>query len=319
MLWIGFLYFIFATCFVIAKSGLAYAEPFFFVAMRMMIAGAAMLLYIHGIKKEKITFNFSTLFQLFLLAVFNIYLTNVLEFWSLKFLTASKTCFLYSLTPFISALLSYACFAEKMNTYKWIGMLLGVIGFSPIIFYDVPGEETLGHFLIFSWAELAMIGATIATAYGWIVFRKLMKKQTMSAVAANGYSMVIGGIFSLFHSMAVESWEPFPVTQWVPFLQSTCILAILSNFLAYNLYGLLLKRYTATFVSFAGFTTPIFASFLGWFFLNEPFSLIFTAALGMISLSLYIFYRAELVQGYITSEKPFFDWTTIRIWSKTLR
>jgi drug/metabolite transporter (DMT)-like permease len=76
-------------------------------------------------------------------------------------------------------------------------------------------------------------------------------------------------------------------------------MAFVSNILCYNLYGTMLKRFTATFLSFLGLLSPIFASFHGWIFLNEPPSWIIFLSTGIVSLGLWIVYAAELKQGYI--------------------
>jgi len=61
----------------------------------------------------------------------------------------------------------------------------------------------------------------------------------------------------------------------------------------------LLKRFTATFLSFMGLLSPIFASFTGWLFLGELPSWQIFLSTGIVSIGLWIIYRAELKQGYI--------------------
>jgi len=72
----------------------------------------------------------------------------------------------------------------------------------------------------------------------------------------------------------------------------------------YNLYGYLLKRFTATFLSFAGLLSPIFASFNAWLILKEPPSPVIFLATGIVSLGLFFVYQAELKQGYIRIKQP---------------
>jgi len=62
---------------------------------------------------------------------------------------------------------------------------------------------------------------------------------------------------------------------------------------------LMLRRYTATFVSFMGLLSPIFASFSSWILLGEKPSLTIFASTGIVSLGLWLVYSAELKQGYI--------------------
>ena len=89
----------------------------------------------------------------------------------------------------------------------------------------------------------------------------------------------------------------------VPFALGTVGMMLLYNVLCYNLYGFLLKRFTATFLSFMGLLSPIFASLSAWVFLGEPPSWQIFLATGIVSIGLFIVYRAELKQGYIV-KKP---------------
>ena len=74
-------------------------------------------------------------------------------------------------------------------------------------------------------------------------------------------------------------------------------LIIVSNLLAYNLYGALLKRFSATFLSFAGFSTPLITAFFGWAFIHETVSWGFIGCAVIVFIGLGLFYQEELRQG----------------------
>ncbi|MCV5950917.1 DMT family transporter, partial [Escherichia coli] len=66
----------------------------------------------------------------------------------------------------------------------------------------------------------------------------------------------------------------------------------------YNLYGTLLKRYSATFMSFAGFTTPLFTALFGWLVLGEIVTWPFYVSFCIVLLGLVLFDQEELKQSY---------------------
>jgi drug/metabolite transporter (DMT)-like permease len=161
MFYVLLLYALFASIFPISKIGLAYAQPLFLVGTRMALAGLILLGYQFFLKKQTFSIGRKAWWRLFLLAVFNIYLTNAFEFWGLRYLTTSKTCFIYSLSPFLSALFSYFLFSEKLTGKKWMGLVVGFLGFLPILLNQTFNEEQAGYFFFFSWAELAVMMAAI--------------------------------------------------------------------------------------------------------------------------------------------------------------
>lgn len=299
MFYVVLLYALFASVFTASKQALEYAPPFFLVGARMMLAAFFMLGFCALFKKESIKIKRSSIKKLLGLAIFNIYLTNVFEFWSLQYLTSFKTCFIYSLSPFLSALLSYFIFSEAMTKRKWTGLVVGFLGFIPILLSKTSQEELAGDLWIFSWAELAVIGAAIASVYGWILLKQLVSEEGYSPISANGLSMLIGGSLALVHSLFTENWNPTPIHgPLLPFLECTIFLIIVSNCIAYNLYGYLLKRFSATFMSFAGLTTPLFSALFGWIFHSEVPTISFYISFFIVFSGLYLFYQEEL------SKKP---------------
>ena len=300
------MYAIWSSVFSLSKVALHYAPPLFLTAARMLFAGGILLTFLACTRRHQFKLTRTQLLSIALLAFFSIYLTNALEFWGVQYLSAAKACFIYSLAPFFSAFFSYIHFKEKMNRNKWIGMAISFAGFVPVLMMQTGSEELFNAFSFFSWPTLAIMGATLASVYGWVLLRIIVKDEAVSPVMANGASMLLGGSAALVHSLCVDNWQPTPIAsgQFLPFAQNLLLMTLLYNILCYNLYGLFLKRFTATFLSFIGLLSPIFASVSAWILLDEPISWTILFSTAIISLGLWVFYRAELKQGYLTRLLP---------------
>lgn len=287
-------YALFSSVFIICKVALEYTQPLFLVGSRMAVAGILIVAY--QMLRNPISFNFNgkVWLRLGFLAFFNIYLTNACEVWGLNYLSPAKTCLIYSLSPFVAAFFSFLLFSETLSKKKWLGLLIGFAGFFPILLTHGSTEELAGSLWGFSWAELAVCTAAVSNVYGWILLRQLVKENNMPHMTANGISMLLGGLLALLHSYFVENWNPVPISDYLPFIECSLLLLLISNLICYNLYGYLLKRHTATFMSFAGLTTPLFAAAFTWLYFGEVVSPLFYISLGIIFLGLFIFYQEEL-------------------------
>jgi drug/metabolite transporter (DMT)-like permease len=296
-----FMYAVWSSVFSLGKMTLQYCPPLFLTGARMVLAGVLLLGFLALYKRSSFKLNRVQFLSILLLAFFSIYLTNALEFWGLQYLSAAKTCFIYSLSPFFAALFSYLHFGEKMNGRKWLGLCIGFLGFIPVLLTQTGSEELLNAFSFFSWPSLAIMGAALCSVYGWVVLRLVVKDHAISPLMANGTSMLLGGLIAFGHSFLVEGWNPVPfqIENISPIVKGTLLMTLVSNIVCYNLYGMMLKRFTATFLSFMGLLSPIFASLNGLIFLGEPISWTILCSTGIVSLGLWIVYRAELRQGYI--------------------
>jgi drug/metabolite transporter (DMT)-like permease len=185
-------------------------------------------------------------------------------------------------------------FAEKMTGKKWIGLLIGFIGFLPILLNETSTEEQTGHILFLSWAEIAVVCAAFFAVYGWVVLKQLVNEGGYSPFMANGLSMTLGGVMALVHSYFVEPWNPIPVSEVWPFMECAVLLIVISSFICYNLYGYLLKKYSVTFISFAGFITPFFTALFGWLYLGEVVTWPFWLSAVIVFIGLSLFYQDEL-------------------------
>ncbi len=297
-----FLYLVWSSVFPIGKWTLQFTSPIFLTCSRMLLAGAILLSY-WAFKGKSFSLTKKQLCSLFILSFLSIYLTNILEFWGLQYLTAGKTCFIYSLSPFFAALFSYLHFNERMTPQKWIGMGVGFLGFLPVLYTQVGEEGIFGGIGFLSWPSLAIMGAALASVYGWVLLRLVVKDQEVSPIYANGSIMILGGFFALIHSFFVDSWNPLPVNNLASFSYGMLTITLFSNLICYNLYGFLLKKFTATFLSFMGLLSPIFASLTSWVLIGERPSWVIFLSTAIVSSGLWLIYRSELRQGYIVKKR----------------
>ena len=82
----------------------------------------------------------------------------------------------------------------------------------------------------------------------------------------------------------------------------------------------MLRRFTATFISFAGLLSPVFSSIISWFVLGESLNLILIISTFVIASGLWVIYREELRLGYIVKknslvEKTWQAFAVTKIWT----
>lgn len=288
--------FIWSSSFALSKLAMESAAPLFVTGSRMLLAGSVLLgmtFYQRGRK----CLSLSELGNILLLSFVGFYLANVCEFYGLLGLTSAKACFIYGLSPFVSALFSYLQLRERVTVKKIIGLSLGLLSY---VVYLVAGERGC-----WSWSvgtpELLLLAATCLASYGWTLLRKIEKQSSLSVTAINAYAMLIAGLCSLGHSAVIEPWSPLPITNMSVFLQSILWIVLISNLVCYNLFAWLLRKFSSTFLSFCNLVMPLCTAFYGWLLLGESVSAGLFVAVALMVAGCRLIYHEEFRQGYIAS------------------
>jgi drug/metabolite transporter (DMT)-like permease len=292
------LYAFYSMPITLGKGALNYVQPFFLIACRMLISAPLMLGYVYFFKRKDFRCERAHWSLFAQVIIFQMYFGFVLLFWALQYTSSSKNAIFFSFTPFITAILCYFLYNEKMTVKKIIGLSIGFLGSLPILLTNDQDAST-AHFYFLSFPEIITLIAITCFAYGWIVTAQLSKKYGYSSMMLNGVNMLIGGILILFSSFFMDSWNPLPYSSFWPFVGYTLAMVIAGNFIASNLYAILLRKYTATFIAFVSFTEPIYVAFYSWLWLSETVSWQFYISLVGIFIGLYIFYKEELRQKYV--------------------
>jgi drug/metabolite transporter (DMT)-like permease len=306
MILVLLLYFLFAVTFILAKGVTFYISPIFFVGIRMILAGLLLLGYQYWRNSAACFVAKEDRWRFLLIAFFHIFVAYVGEFWALQYVTAAKASLLFNLSPFITAFFSYLLFSEYLTIRQWVGLTVGCIGLFPILLSQTPLEELTTHISFLSMPEIALLIAVTASAYSWTMIKVLMQERSYTSIIINGYAMAIGGILSLVTSFIFESFSPVIIPAAMPlwgfspmgyslFMVTWYLvsLIIIANIISYNLYALLLAQYSATFLSFAGFTIPLFTALLDWLVFGEVVGLGFGFSILFVMFGLCLFYRDE--------------------------
>ncbi len=293
MFLIAFLYAVIALTFILAKNTLCYAKPFFLIGVRMLLAGGLLLGYQRLFRAKHFTIHKGDHWLFFKVALFHIYFSFTLEFFSLQYLSSLKTTMIFSSTPFISAILAHFLLQERLTKKKIFGICCGLVGLVPVLIAQASGSEAACRELLkISFPEVILFLAVISAAYAWFLVMELMNKGYELSMI-NGVAMVVGGALSFLTAWCVEGLQA-PVTQWLPFIGWLTLLIIAANFIVYNLYGFLLRRHSIVLISFAGWLCPSFATLYEWLFLSGQITWHYGVSLIFVVLGLYLFYQDEL-------------------------
>jgi drug/metabolite transporter (DMT)-like permease len=177
-----------STGFVGAKYGLPYADPFIFLATRVLIA-AAVLFAIAALTKSPIAIGAQAIKKSALIGFFlhACYLGGVFLAIS-KGLPAGVAAVVTSLQPVLVSVLAVRVLGEKLNVKQVIGLLLGLTGVVLVLGPSFEAEiPTIGIIAIL----IALIGSTTAT---------LLQKRIGSGipiVAGTAYQYLGSGVVLL--------------------------------------------------------------------------------------------------------------------------
>lgn len=295
MILILLLYTILASTFTIGKILLTFLPPFFLIGLRMVFSGIVLLTGYYFFSKEKVKIQRNDWYMLFVISCIHILIPYASEFIALKSIAPSCAALMFNLSPFFSALFSYWYFSEKMTKTKWVG---ATISFSGLIYFVGPSSFCLGNIFDLDFSYGLLLVGVATSSLAWVMIRQFVKNKNYSILLINGVAMLLGGLESFAASYLYGEVVDFPWQQKTMFFGLFLIIVLFAN-VFYNFYGYLLKKYSATFLSFMGIATPLITAFFDWLFLGIHIHFNFFITLILISIGVYIFYKEELKQGYI--------------------
>ncbi|CAM6002344.1 unnamed protein product [Sphagnum balticum] len=241
-----------------------------FVALRMLISGLLLMLY-NSHQTESLTYQRVKNDRLGLLAIAGCttLVPALLKAWSLKRMLASKQSLLGSIDPFVTALMVYYLFNEKISRSKVLGMVVGFIGVMVVILSKSTDEFGYEFFWRISYPELAIVAAVIISRYGWILVQVLLRNNHYTPIQINALVQVIAGMLAFMVAVFNNNIRLGPIASYPHFIACFAFTVLGGNIIGYTLYAYSLKHHSATLVSLAGFLIPLLVAVFAYIFLGE--------------------------------------------------
>ena len=232
-----------ASGFIGAKFGLAYAEPMTFLLLRM-IAAVLLLLVVIVFTRPKWPDR---------RGIFHSAVTGTLVHG-----TAGLIALVVSLQPVLTSTLANRWLGERVLPRQWLGLLLGIAGVYLIVHEKIATGETTP--LAWLFAIVALLGITVGTFYqkrfgGGIDWRPALSVQYATA-----------GVMFMLAAFVFET----RVVHWTPqFLFALGWLVLVLSFGAIWLLYFLIRRAAATRVVSLFYLTPPVTALMAWLLFDE--------------------------------------------------
>jgi drug/metabolite transporter (DMT)-like permease len=243
--------------FIGSKSGLPYAEPMTFLALRMgaLVAVLAVLVLLNRApwpKRKDVQYNVVAG-----LLLHGVYLGGV--FVAIYHgLPAGLAALVASLQPVLTSTLANRWLGEKVAPHQWVGLLLGIIG----VFLVVEGRASVGGTSLAGWIAifLALIGITAGTLY---------QKRFAGGVDWRHGLLIQYGVTGLLSLAAAFLFET-RVVHWTPeFIFALGWLVFGLSLGAIWLLYFMIRRAAATRVASLFYLTPVVTALMAWAIFDE--------------------------------------------------
>ncbi len=222
---------IWGASFVAGKQLALYATPISIGFFRYLIA--LFLLLIIVLPKRRETFfkiSKKEMFMLFCLGFTGLFAYNILFFWGMEYVTASKASIITALGPIITAIGAAVLFKEKIYPFQYVGIGIGVFGAIVVLSEGnlllIIDNFTFGEFLV-----LASIFSS--TLYSLLIGRPVLANipTDIAVTWAVFFGLVLFFPFAI-HNGAFNEAKTFPWQAWA----WIAFLAVLATVLVYIWY-----------------------------------------------------------------------------------
>lgn len=254
-----------------------------FVVSALRVTIAAIALWLYAAARQQLPDLRAHWRALLILGAVNGALPFVAIAWSTAQLNASMASILNATTPLFTALIAAVWIRERLGWARIAGLILGMIGVAILVGWSPLGINT-GVLLGVAGSLIGAIGYAIGGVYAKVRFRNVpalgmaMGQQTAS-------SIWLIPLAATSWTMASPSWGV---------IGSVLGLSLLSTAFAYLIYFDLMERIGPTNTLSVTFLVPVFGTFWGVIFLDEPLRL--SLVLGMLTILAGIFLVTGLYQ-----------------------
>jgi drug/metabolite transporter (DMT)-like permease len=258
------------------------AGPFSAACLRFLFASLFLVVLTRRFEGPLPGLERKQVFAAFLLGMTGVFAYNVLFFFGLKTVTASRASLIIATNPVFISLCAAVFFRERLDGRKILGILLSVTGAATVISRGAPWHIMRGAL---GWGELAIFGCVLSWVAYSLIGKRIMKG--LPPMAAVTYSCLIGasaltipayveGIMSQMGGYSLEIWL------------AIIYLALFGSALGFSWYY---QGIQAIGPSRAGVfinLVPVSAVFLAWLLLHETIHLSLIVGALLVTAGVYL-------------------------------
>jgi drug/metabolite transporter (DMT)-like permease len=271
--------FLWSTGFVGAKYGLPYAEPFTFLALRLLIAGG-LLAVAAALTRTRIDRAHAGRAAVSGLLLHATYLGGV--FWAIAHGTpAGVSAVVVSLQPVLVSALALPLLGERLLRVQWVGLVVGVTGVVLVVAPDLGGAVPTAGLVS---CVVALAGGTGGT---------LWQKRYGDGIPLLWGTCVQYGAATVVLAAASLALEDQHV-EWTGKLVAAMVWLVLGLSIgAILLLMLLLRRGTASSVSSLLYLVPPATALEAWLMFDETLAPVSVVGVGVTAVGVALAVRSQ--------------------------
>jgi drug/metabolite transporter (DMT)-like permease len=287
---IGLFCLLWSFAFVAGKIGVTDCPPLILLAARFSLAGI-LILGISALRRDSWSLSWRDTCVFAILGVANNALYLGLGYTGLQTVSAGLGALIVSANPVFTAVLAALFLGEPLTWRKVMGLLLGIIGVSFIVWHRMSvGSDSL-HGILFTLASLASI------VLGTILFKLLAPKGSLWI--GNGVQNLAAGLVLVpFAFTLADVGDIVPSAR---LLGAFAFLTLGGSILAYLLWFHLLKVCGATAASAYHFLMPPLGMLFAWMVLGEHVETRDLMGIVPVALGIYLVTRPAAAAAAVTS------------------
>ena len=260
------------------KIALHGVTPLTVMSVRILLAGAALLLLIL-VRKTPLPRGIQNWIKICWMALFGTLIPFFLVPWGQLQIDSSLAAILMAVNPLFALTLGH--FFSEHESFTLRQLLAMLVGFSGILL--VFGENAISSINGNIWAQLAVIGAGFCyTISGVIVSR--VRGASADSVSASIFICSSVIVFPLW--MILE--QPWSLHFETESLLALTHLGLVSTGMAFLMRYYIILRAGAVFLSYVAFIIPMFGILFGILFLGETISVNTMGAVVLILSGVYL-------------------------------
>jgi drug/metabolite transporter (DMT)-like permease len=256
-------YLIWGSTFLFTKVAVTHLPIALYTSVRFLTAGSLLALMARFFRREEWPRRLIDWRHVLVTGFLMVFVSNGLNAWAMQFIATNESALLNGTAAFwIAGLGVFGPRGHPLTRWAILGLGIGFAGTVLILIPDGGLQRTSLS------AELGVLGACLAFAFGTLYFRSV--DTEVGSLMFMGMQLLSGGLMLLV--VALVHGETARWTFNPPGLIALAYLTLMSSCLGFTAYGWLMRHATPAVIGSYSYVNPAIAAFLGWWFLHERLS-----------------------------------------------